>query len=188
MPRGSKDTYTDKQQRKAEHIEDSYKAKGVAEDEAEARAWATVNKQSGGGERSGSGRKKSAAAKADDRKESARRAVATKRGVPRARSAASPDEKTRAQLMEEARARNHPRPLDDAQGGVDRGTEESRLGGSAQTLLQALRRSDGATVEERCGMDGGQKDQHIAEQLGHFLIEHMVRHAAQQLLLEHIAQ
>lgn len=51
MPRGSKDKYTDKQKRKAEHIEDSYKAKGVSEDEAEARAWATVNQQSGGGER-----------------------------------------------------------------------------------------------------------------------------------------
>ncbi|HTO20545.1 MAG TPA: Rho termination factor N-terminal domain-containing protein [Pseudomonas sp.] len=106
MPRGSKDKYTDKQKRKAEHIEDSYKAKGVSEDEAEARAWATVNKQSGGGERAGgSGRKKSAAAKADDREESARRAVATKRGVPRSSSTPGRDEKTRAQLMEEARAK-----------------------------------------------------------------------------------
>src|SRR5690606_30470663 len=100
MPRGSKDKYTANQKRKAEHIEDSYKAKGVSEDEAEARAWATVNKQSGGGERAGgSGRRKSAAAKADDREESARRAVATRRGVPRARSAPERQEKTRAQLM-----------------------------------------------------------------------------------------
>lgn len=107
MPRGSKDKYTAKQKRKAEHIEDSYKAKGVSEDEAEARAWATVNKQSGGGERAGgSGRRKSAAAKADDREESARRAVATRRGVPRARSAPERQEKTRAQLMEEARAKD----------------------------------------------------------------------------------
>ncbi|KHL70042.1 MULTISPECIES: Rho termination factor N-terminal domain-containing protein [Pseudomonas] len=107
MPRGSKDKYTAKQERKAEHIEDSYKAKGVSEDEAEARAWATVNKQSGGGERAGgSGRRKSAAAKADDREESARRAVATRRGVPRARSAPERQEKTRAQLMEEARAKD----------------------------------------------------------------------------------
>ena len=44
MPRGSKDKYTAKQKRKAEHIEDSYKERGVPEDEAEARAWATVNK------------------------------------------------------------------------------------------------------------------------------------------------
>lgn len=107
MPRGSKDKYTANQKRKAEHIEDSYKAKGVSEDEAEARAWATVNKQSGGGERAGgSGRRKSAAAKADDREESARRAVATRRGVPRARSAPERQEKTRAQLMEEARAKD----------------------------------------------------------------------------------
>lgn len=51
MPRGDKDKYTDKQKRKAEHIEDSYEAKGVSKNEAESRAWATVNKQSGGGER-----------------------------------------------------------------------------------------------------------------------------------------
>lgn len=107
MPRGSKDKYTDKQKRKAEHIEESYEARGVSEQEAEARAWATVNKQSGGGERAGgSGRTKSAKAKADDRKESAQRAVATKCGVPRTRSAASRGEKTRAQLMEEARAKD----------------------------------------------------------------------------------
>lgn len=54
--RGSKDAYTDKQQRMAEHIEESYEAKGVSEDEAASRAWATVNKIDGGGKRSGSGR------------------------------------------------------------------------------------------------------------------------------------
>lgn len=57
MPRGDKDAYTDKQKRKAEHIEDSYKESGLSTDEAEARAWATVNKQDGGGKKSGSGRK-----------------------------------------------------------------------------------------------------------------------------------
>jgi plasmid stabilization system protein ParE len=56
MPRGDKSKYTDKQKRKAEHIEDSYKERGVSEDEAERRAWATVNKESGGGNKSGSGR------------------------------------------------------------------------------------------------------------------------------------
>ena len=61
MPRGEKSKYTDKQKRKAEHIEESYEKRGVSEGEAEARAWATVNKQSGGGEKGGSGRKKSAA-------------------------------------------------------------------------------------------------------------------------------
>ena len=51
--------YTNKQERKAEHIEESYKKRGVSEDEAERRAWATVNKQDGGGKKpGGSGRKK----------------------------------------------------------------------------------------------------------------------------------
>ena len=57
MPRGDKDKYTDKQKRQAEHIEDSYEKRGVSKDEAESRAWATVNKQDGGGNKSGSGRK-----------------------------------------------------------------------------------------------------------------------------------
>jgi plasmid stabilization system protein ParE len=59
MPRGEKSSYTDKQKRQAEHIEEGYKERGVSENEAERRAWATVNKQSGGGKKSGSGRKKS---------------------------------------------------------------------------------------------------------------------------------
>ncbi|MBV8315437.1 MAG: hypothetical protein JOZ53_10910 [Planctomycetaceae bacterium] len=59
MPRGDKSAYTDKQKRQAEHIEESYEERGVPEEEAERRAWATVNKQSGGGKKSGSGRKKS---------------------------------------------------------------------------------------------------------------------------------
>lgn len=59
MPRGDKDKYTDKQKRQAEHIEESYEERGVSEEEAEKRAWATVNKQDGGGKQSGSGRKKS---------------------------------------------------------------------------------------------------------------------------------
>jgi plasmid stabilization system protein ParE len=57
MPRGDKSSYTDKQKRQAEHIEEGYKKKGVSEGEAEERAWRTVNKQSGGGKKSGSGRK-----------------------------------------------------------------------------------------------------------------------------------
>ncbi len=58
MPRGDKDKYTDKQKRQAEHIEEGYEKSGVAEKEAESRAWATVNKISGGGKKSGSGRGK----------------------------------------------------------------------------------------------------------------------------------
>ena len=49
MPRGDKSAYTDKQKRKAEHIEESYRERGASEDRAEAVAWATVNKESGGG-------------------------------------------------------------------------------------------------------------------------------------------
>ena len=56
MPRGAKSKYTDKQKRKARHIEEGYRAGGLGEDEAERRAWATVNKESGGGNKSGSGR------------------------------------------------------------------------------------------------------------------------------------
>ena len=58
MPRGDKGAYTDKQKRKAEHIEESYEERGVSSKEAAARAWATVNKESGGGKKSGSGRGK----------------------------------------------------------------------------------------------------------------------------------
>jgi hypothetical protein len=58
MPRGDKSSYTEKQQRQAEHIEEGYEERGVPEDEAERRAWATVNKMTGGGKRSGSGRGK----------------------------------------------------------------------------------------------------------------------------------
>jgi hypothetical protein len=108
MPRGSKDKYTAEQKRKAEHIEESYEHKGVSKDEAEARAWATVNKQSGGGERAGgSGRKKPASAKAEDRKESSRRAVASREGQSRS-SKASRDAQTVDSLMKEARAKNIP--------------------------------------------------------------------------------
>lgn len=67
MPWGDKSSYTDKQKRKAEHIEEGYEKRGVSKDEAERRAWATVNKESGGGNKSGSGRGK------PDNHESARR-------------------------------------------------------------------------------------------------------------------
>jgi plasmid stabilization system protein ParE len=58
MPRGDKSKYTDKQKRQAEHIAEGYEDRGVSESEAERRAWATVNKESGGGNKSGSGRGK----------------------------------------------------------------------------------------------------------------------------------
>ncbi len=56
MTRGDKSSYTDKQKRRVEHIEEGYEKRGVPEKEAERRAWATENKISGGGKKSGSGR------------------------------------------------------------------------------------------------------------------------------------
>jgi plasmid stabilization system protein ParE len=115
MPRGDKSTYTDKQQRKAEHIEQSYQERGVSADEAEARAWATVNKQTGGGERrGGSGRTKNETAKRADRKDSAHRAAQARSGESpnngSARSSrsgsSSLSELTRAELIQKARERD----------------------------------------------------------------------------------
>lgn len=56
MPRGDKSSYTKKQKRTARHIEEGYESRGVSEGEAERRAWATVNKETHGGKKSGSGR------------------------------------------------------------------------------------------------------------------------------------
>jgi hypothetical protein len=95
-PRGDKSAYTDKQKRQAEHIEEGYEKRGVPENEAESRAWATVNKTSGGGKKSGSGRGKaenkepaktggkkggaaSASRSAADRSASAKKAAATRK-------------------------------------------------------------------------------------------------------------
>lgn len=58
MPRGDKSSYTNKQKRKAEHIEEGYEDRGVSKKEAEKRAWATVNKEDHGGKKSGTGRGK----------------------------------------------------------------------------------------------------------------------------------
>jgi plasmid stabilization system protein ParE len=96
MPQGDKSSYTDKQKRKAEHIEEGYEDRGVAKAEAERRAWATVNKESGGGNQSGSGRGQpenhsasrkgghaggaaSAARSAAERSASAKKAAATRK-------------------------------------------------------------------------------------------------------------
>ena len=62
MPQGDKSKYTDKQKRQAAHIEQSYEERGLSEKEAERRAWSTVNAESGGGKKSGSGRAKKAKA------------------------------------------------------------------------------------------------------------------------------
>lgn len=84
MPKGDKSRYTDKQKRKAEHIAEGYEDRGVPEKQAEARAWATVNKESGGGNKSGSGR-----GKPDTHISSSRGGRAHKSGSPEQRSAAA---------------------------------------------------------------------------------------------------
>jgi plasmid stabilization system protein ParE len=106
MPRGDKSKYTDKQERKADHIAEGYESRGVPEKEAERRAWATVNKESGGGKKSGSGRGKpeshassrkggklggraSASRSAAARSASAKKAAATRKRNAEQRSAAT---------------------------------------------------------------------------------------------------
>lgn len=84
MPRGDKSSYTDKQKRKAEHIEQGYEERGVSHEEAERRAWATVNKESGGGNKSGSGR-----GRPDTHVSSSRGGKAHKSGSKEQRSAAA---------------------------------------------------------------------------------------------------
>ena len=96
MPRGDKSSYSSKQKRKARHIEEGYESRGLSDKEAERRAWATVNKESGGGNQSGSGRgvkdthvsskrggriggKASASRPAAARSASARKAAATRK-------------------------------------------------------------------------------------------------------------
>ena len=58
MPQGDKSSYTDKQKRQAKHIEAGYEKRGASKRSAKARAWATVNKLTGGGKQSGAGRKR----------------------------------------------------------------------------------------------------------------------------------
>ena len=77
MPRGDKSSYTGKQKRQAEHIEKGYEKRGVGKKTAKARAWATVNKSTAGGKKSGSGRGK-ATSKAPARKGG--KAAARKKG------------------------------------------------------------------------------------------------------------
>jgi plasmid stabilization system protein ParE len=92
MPRGDKSAYTDKQKRKAEHIEEGYEKKGLSEKEAERRAWATVNAMDHGGKKSGSGRGKKVN-KAPARKGGRKAAAARKRKTSRKTSARSSKKK-----------------------------------------------------------------------------------------------
>jgi len=89
MPRGDKSSYTSKQRRRADHIEEGYEKRGVGKQEAERRAWATVNKETRGGKKSGSGRGKTenrSASRKGGRKGGSSRSRTTSRSRSRTRS------------------------------------------------------------------------------------------------------
>ena len=94
MPRGDKSKYTDKQERMAEHIEEGYEKQGVSEKEVERRAWATVNKQTGGGNKpGGSGRVKPDTSRGSmtraERSRAAKKGAATRKRNAASRSRAA---------------------------------------------------------------------------------------------------
>lgn len=126
MPRGDKSSYTAKQKRKAQHIEEGYEERGVSKDEAERRAWATVNKETGGGNKSGSGRgvkdtnvsakkggriggprggRAAAARPAAARSRSAKKAAATRKRHAAARSKSARKTSTRKTVRKAAKRR-----------------------------------------------------------------------------------
>jgi len=84
MPRGDKSSYSSRQKRKAAHIEKGYEKRGVSKKTAAKRAWATVNKQEGGGAKKGSGRKKTASRKKTAAKKGARKTARKKSATKRA--------------------------------------------------------------------------------------------------------
>lgn len=85
MPRGEKGKYTDKQKRRAEHIEEGYEKRGSSSKEAARRAWATVNKESHGGKKSGSGRGRSESRSAS--RKGGRKGAASRSHASRSRAA-----------------------------------------------------------------------------------------------------
>ena len=108
MARGSKEKYTAEQKRKALHIEESYEKKGTSKEQAEERAWATVNKQSGGGESAGgSGQKTSHSKKEKAMSDTAKRAAKSREGESR-ESSDSLETQTKGSLLAEARSRKVP--------------------------------------------------------------------------------
>ncbi len=93
MPRGDKGKYTDKQKRQAEHIEEGYEKRGVSEEEAEQRAWATVNAAHGGGEKPGGGGYGKPENKAPYKRGGKKGGKASKRGSKKAASKKSGSKK-----------------------------------------------------------------------------------------------
>src|ERR1044072_3415999 len=94
MPRGDKSSYSDKQKRKAEHIEEGYEDRGIPAKEAKRRAWATVNAIHGGGEKSGSGRGKPE--NKEPYRKGGRKGGAANRGVKRTKSRTSSRSRVRS--------------------------------------------------------------------------------------------
>jgi len=79
MPRGDKSSYTSKQKRQAEHIEEGYKKRGISSKTAAKRAWATVNKETGGGKKKTA--KKKAAKKKSASKKTAKKASSRRKST-----------------------------------------------------------------------------------------------------------
>lgn len=101
MPRGEKSKYSEKQKRQAEHIEDGYEDRGVSKKEAERRAWATVNKSTGGGKKSGSGRGK--ARNAEPAKKGGRKGGAASAARPASERSASAKKAARTRARNKSR-------------------------------------------------------------------------------------
>lgn len=79
MAQGSKSKYTNRQKRKAGHIEEGYERRGVSRKESERRAWATVNRQEGGGKKGGSGSRKSSSRKRSSTESKSRKSTSSKK-------------------------------------------------------------------------------------------------------------
>src|ERR1700679_939778 len=104
MPRGDKSSYTGKQERKADHIAESYESRGISEKEAERRAWATVNKDDGGGKKSWSGRGKPTGHPAADKGGAERGNASPSRTAPERSASAKKAAATRKRNAEHGHA------------------------------------------------------------------------------------
>ncbi len=145
MARGDKDSYTDKQKRKAEHIADSYGERGVPKKAAKARAWATVNKDSGGGNKSGSGRGKpdtTTAAKAGARKggrKTTAKQAAKRSAKPTAKKSAKPTVNAKKAAKKSSMGARHEQRSAAAKKGWE--TRRKRSGTKAKVRKTTARKS-----------------------------------------------
>jgi hypothetical protein len=127
MPRGDKSSYTSKQKRQAEHIEEGYEKRGVSGGEAKRRAWATVNKETGGGKKSGSGRGKKS-----------NRSSSRKGGKKGGRASASRSKSSRSASARKAASTRRSRS-----GGSRKSTSRSRSSSSRSRSSSSRKRSSG---------------------------------------------